>query len=89
MWDLKTPSIKNSKYESQAKKKKMILIVISTISHFPTLTNFWQFVFVSLFSMIYTPSTHKYSICGGLKLFVVCPVAKGWEDFKFLGELLY
>ena len=38
---LETPCIKKSEYESQA-KKKMILIVISTIPHFwsPTLTNF-------------------------------------------------
>ena len=41
-WDLKTPSIKNNEYKFQA-KKKMILIVISTISHFwsPTLLNMW------------------------------------------------
>ena len=40
---------KNSEYESQT--KKMIQIVISTISHvwFPTLTTFWQSVFVSLY----------------------------------------
>ena len=47
MWDLETPCIKNSEYESK-KKKKMVPIVISTISHF---------VFVSLFSMLYAPPT--------------------------------
>ena len=50
-----------SEYESsQANKKKKIPIVISRISHFwsPTLTNFSYFVFVSLFSMVYTPPTH-------------------------------
>ena len=59
-WDLKTPCIKNSEYKSQA-KKKMIPIVISTIFPFwsPTLTNLWQSVFVTLFSMLYTPTTHK------------------------------
>ena len=35
-WDLKTPSIKNREYES--KNKKMIPIVISTISQFPSPT---------------------------------------------------
>ena len=55
-WDLKTPCVKNSEYKSQA--KETIPIVISTISHFwfPTLTNLWQSVFVSLFSMVYTLS---------------------------------
>ena len=40
-WDFETPCIKNGEYKSQA--KKMILIVISRISHFwaPTLTNLW------------------------------------------------
>ena len=35
--------MKNSEYKSQAEKKKMIPIVISTISQFwsPTLTNLW------------------------------------------------
>ena len=33
-WDLKTLCIKNSECKSQAKKKKMILIVLPTISHF-------------------------------------------------------
>ena len=49
---------KNSEYESQ--DKKMILIIIFTMCHFwsPTLTNFWWFVFVSLFSMVYAPHYH-------------------------------
>ena len=40
-WDLETPCIKNSEYESQKKKKK-ISIVISTVFHFwsPTLTTY-------------------------------------------------
>ena len=39
--DVKTLCIKNSEYKSET--KKMIPIVISTISHFwsPTLTTFW------------------------------------------------
>ena len=54
-WDLKTPCVKNSEYKSQA--RKIIPIVISSISHFwsPIITNLWQSVFVSLFSIVYTP----------------------------------
>ena len=89
-WDLKTPYI-NSEYESYA--KRMILIVISKISHFssPTLTNFWQSVFVSLFFMVYTLPSHKYFFCGGrrgLNIFS-CHIAKVQENFNFLGDLLY
>ena len=42
-WDLKTPSIKNSDYKSQA--KKMVPIVISTIPNFwsAALTSFYFF----------------------------------------------
>ena len=41
-WDMKTPCIKNSEYKSQA-QKRMVSIVVSTISRFwsPTLTNLW------------------------------------------------
>ena len=90
-WDLKTPCIKNSEYESYA--KRMILIVISKISHFssPTLTNFWQSVFVSLFFMVYTLPSHKYFFFGGrrgLNIFS-CHIAKVQENFNFLGDLLY
>ena len=58
---------------------KMILIVISTISHFwsSTLTTSWQSVFVSLFSMIYTPPPPpppplpllKYFLCAAKIIF--------------------
>ena len=62
-WDLKTLCVKNSEYESQA--KKMILIVLSTISHFwsPTFTYFWQSVFLSLFSMVYNPRYPEIFLC--------------------------
>ena len=55
MWDLKTFFIKYSEYESQT--KKVIPNVVSTISHFlsPTLTTLWLSVFLSLFSLVYTP----------------------------------
>ena len=65
-WDQKTSCVKNSEYKSQT--SKMILSLISTISHFwsPTLTTLCQFVFVSLFSMVYTPpSPHNFFFCGG------------------------
>ena len=91
MWDLKTFFIKYSEYESQT--KKVIPNVVSTISHFlsPTLTTFWQSVFVSLFSMVYTPPstpTHKYFFCGGENFFV-CLVAIGLENFKFFGTFYF
>ena len=70
--ELKTPCIKNSEYKSQA-KKKVILIVNSTISHFwsPTLTNLWQPVFVSLFSMVYTSLYPQIFFLWGAKFFSV------------------
>ena len=89
--DLKTLCIKNNEYKSQA--KKMIQVVISTISHFWFLDpiTFWQPVFVPLFSMVYTPPTLKYFLQRGLRRAqsFLCLVARDWEDFKFWGYLLY
>ena len=64
--DLKTPYIKNSECDSQAKKKKKIPIVVSTISHFwfPAIANLWQSVFASLFSMVYTTLTTNIFLWG-------------------------
>ena len=61
-------------------------MVISTISHFwsPTLTTSCQSVFVSLFSMVYTPPR---PFCGAN--FSSCLMARGWENLKFLGDLLF
>ena len=90
-WDLKTPCIKNSEYKSHAKKKKKIPIVISTISHFwsPTLTNLWYSVFVSLFSLVYTPPYPRiFFFCGGLIFFLSYLVARGWKYYRFLVDLL-
>ena len=44
-WDLNTPCIKLVNRHLKQKRKKKILIVVSTIFHFwsPTLRNFWQF----------------------------------------------
>ena len=75
-WDLKTGWIKNSEYESQT--KKVILIVIYTISHF------WSPTLTTLFSIVYTAlSTNKYFFCRGSYL-----LARNWENFKFLGDLI-
>ena len=78
-WDLKTSCIKNSKFESQA--KKMIPIVISTISDLwsPALTNFWQSLFVSLFSMVYTPPYPQIYIFlwGTILFFISCSQGLG------------
>ena len=75
-WDLKTGWIKNSEYESQT--KKVILIVIYTISHF------WSPTLTTLFSIVYTPlSTNKYFFCRGSY-----HLARNWENFKFLGDLI-
>ena len=69
--------------------EKVAVILISTISHFwsPTLTNFWWSVFASLFSMVYTPPTHKYFFCGRQNFF--SRLVANWEDFKFIEDLLY
>ena len=87
-WDLKTPCIRSSEYETQI--KKLILTVISTIFHFwpPTLTTFWQSVFVSLLSMVYAvlPLPRNISLLR-LQIFLYL-LAMGWENFKFLGVLL-
>ena len=88
-WDLKTPCVKNNKCKLQAKKK--ISIVISTTSHFwsPTLTSLWWSVFVSLISMVYSPPYPQiFFLWEGLNFFLYL-VARGWEYFKFLGDLLY
>ena len=86
--DLKTPCIKNSEYKSQ--ENKMIPSLISTISYFwsPTLTNFLQSVFVSLFSIVYAPPYSQIIFLWGTSVFL-CLVARSWKDFKFLRELLY
>ena len=87
-WDLKTPCIKNREYKSQA--KKVVLILISTISHFWSPNNFLV-VFVSLFSMVDTPHYWQIFFGGGGRglNFFSRLVARDWEDLKFLGDLLY
>ena len=74
----------NFEYESQT--KKMILIVISAISHFSssTLKTYWKPVIVSLFSVVYTPQyththththTHTYThtpFCGAKIICLMC-----------------
>ena len=82
-WDFKTPCIKHSEYKSQAKKKMIWIVILFT------LTNFWQSLFVSLFPMVYTPLYPQIFFCRGLIFVCVCVVARGWADFKFLGELMY
>ena len=37
---------------------------------------------------LFTPPTHEYFFCEGL-IFFWCLVARGCENFKFLGDLLY
>ena len=84
-WDLKTPCIRSSKYETQT--KKLILTVISTIFHFwpPTLTTFRQSVFVSLLSMVYTvlPLPRNIFLLG-LQIFLYL-LAMGRDNFKSWG----
>ena len=61
-----------------AQTKKVILIVIYTISHF------WSPTLTTLFSIVYTAlSTNKYFFCRGSYL-----LARNWENFKFLGDLI-
>ena len=51
----------------------MFRIIISTIYQFwsPTLTTFWQSVFVPLFSMVYSPPNYKYISLWSIKLLFV------------------
>ena len=67
----KTPCIKNSEYKSQANKKKMIPIVISTISHFcsPTLTNCGSLYLYRYFPWYILPPTHKHFFLWGAEFF--------------------
>ena len=88
-WDMKTPCLKNSKYKSQAKKNgsDFNFCNFSLLAPY-TITNFWQSVFVSLFSMVYTP-LYPQMFFLWVATFVcvcVCLVARGQE---FLGDLLY
>ena len=59
-WKL-TTFIRNTGYDLK-QKKQLESIVIFAISHFrsPTPTTFWKSVFVSLFSMVYTPPSPTY-----------------------------
>ena len=77
---------KTSEYETQA--KKIIFIVISTISHFwfSTLATPLYSVFVSLSSMVY--SSPPETFFGGLTICLYL-VGRGCEKLKFLGDLLY
>ena len=77
---------KTSEYETQT--KKIIFIVISTISHFwfSTLATSLYSVFVSLSSMVY--SSPPETFFGGLTIFLYL-VGRGCEKLKFLGDLLY
>ena len=89
-----TPCIKNSKHKSQAKKNgsNFNFCNFSLLAPY-TITNIWQSVFVSLFSMVYTPLYPQifffvgdyFRVCVCVCV-CVCPVAKGQE---FLGNLLY
>ena len=85
MWDLKIHRIED---ESQA--KKVIPIVISTTSHFWCTNKFLVECIFILISMVYTPPNHHFLFFfgGGVKFFFSCLAARGWEDFKFLGDLL-
>ena len=58
MWDLKIHCIKDSEYESQA--KKVIPIVISTTSHFWCTNKFLVECIFILISMVYTPPNHHF-----------------------------
>ena len=72
---------KNKEYEFQT--KKMIPIVVSTIS----LQLSGSLYLYPYFSW-YIPPIHKQFFVGAIN-FVSYLVAKGWENFKFLRDLLY
>ena len=68
----------------------MIPTVISTISHFWSPNNFLVVcICILIFHGIYSPYPQIFFFGGGRANFFVCLVAGGWEDFKFLHDLLY
>ena len=96
-WHSKTIFIKNSGFKPQ----KMIAIVDSTISYFcsPNLITFWQSVFASLLSKVYTPhptpplplppQTKIFFFGGGAKsFFVSCSQGLG-KISNFLGTFCF
>ena len=87
--DLKISFTKNSEYKSQAKKND------SDCNFY----NFWllvpypnKFVVVCIctviFHGIYSPQPTDIIFAGGLNFFL-CLLARGWEYFIFLGDLLH
>ena len=66
-------SVKNSEYESKKKKKD-------------SNCNFYNFSLLLPWYIL--PAANKYFFCEGIFFFSYL-VARGWENFKFFGELLY
>ena len=80
-WDFKTPCIKHSEYKSQAKKKKDLDCNFVHPNKFLVVS-----IFILIFHGLYSPIPTNIFLQGANFL---CVVARGWEDFKFLGELMY
>ena len=89
-WDLKTPYVKNSEHESQDLKQKNDSDCNFYNSSFfvPYHNNLLVvYICILIFHGIYSPLTKKI-FCRGRGTFL-CLVATSWEDFKFVGNLLY
>ena len=85
-WDLKTLCIKNSECKSQAKKNDSNCNFCNFSLLLPYPNKFLVVcICILIFHGIYPP-THKYFLLGNN---FFCLVARGWEDLKFLRELLY
>ena len=75
---------KNNEYKSQAKKYSDCNFYNSSLL-VPYPNKFVVFVFV--FSMVYTPPYPQF--CFFVFFIFSCLVARDWEYFRFLGDLLY
>ena len=74
--------------ESQVKKKKKLCNFYNFSLLFPCPDNFVVVcIFIIFFHGIYPPYPQIF-FCGGL-IFFLYLVARGWEYFRFLGDLLY
>ena len=89
-WDLKTPTIKNNANLKQKKKNDSDCnfynssLLVSCPNKFVVVC-----ICVLIFPGIYSPLPTNIFFYGRLNFFFLDLVARGWEYFKFLGNLLY
>ena len=92
-WNVKPPCIKNSKYESQAKKNDSDCNFYNFSLLVPYPNKFLVVcICILIFRWFILPLPTNTFLWGAKFCHVFlnsCLVARGWEDFEFLGDLLY